>query len=63
MLDLILGWIGFWFGHLLASRFNITIGDLGSLHLGTALLFGFIFLMIGDWLSQVNPEKRSSRRD
>jgi len=61
ILYLLLGWLGFWFGQFLAVRFNISFASLGNLHLGMALFVGIIFLLIGHWLSLVEPEKRSGR--
>jgi len=58
MLYLILGWVGFWAGHFLASYFGWTFGSIGPLHLGLAVLVGLIFLVIGYWLSLVEVEAR-----
>jgi uncharacterized membrane protein YeaQ/YmgE (transglycosylase-associated protein family) len=48
---LVLGWIGFWAGQLLASRLGWQFDSLGALHLGTATAGSFLFLFIGNWLS------------
>ena len=62
ILDLLLGWLGFWFGQFIASRLQINLFNLGSLHLGPALLMGFIFLLVGNWLSGGEPERRPRGR-
>lgn len=58
VLYLILGWIGFWAGQILASSFAWTFASLGSLHLGMATITSFIFLGIGYWLSLVEVERQ-----
>ncbi len=56
-LYLILGWVGFWAGHALASHFNWTFDSLGALHVGTASVLSFLFLFVGYWLSLVEVER------
>ena len=62
LLDLILGWLGFWLGQYIAARLSITIGSLGSLHLGLAIPVGLVFLFVGNWLSPVEIQKKSRAR-
>lgn len=57
LLYLLLGWAGFWSGHLLASSLGWTFDSLGALHLGTASITSLIFLLIGYWLSLVEVNK------
>jgi uncharacterized membrane protein YeaQ/YmgE (transglycosylase-associated protein family) len=57
ILYILLGWIGFWAGHALADKFDWTFASLGPLHLGTATIFCFLFLLIGNWLSLVEGER------
>jgi hypothetical protein len=47
---LVISWVGFWTGHFIGAYFNIGPGKLGSLYLGSALIFCLIFLLIGSWL-------------
>lgn len=61
ILYLVLGWLGFWFGQVLAIRFNISFASIGNLHLGMALACGVIFLFIGYWLSLVEADKHPGR--
>ncbi len=62
LLDLVLGWFGFWFGQFLALRFNLALGTLGSLHLVPAILMGLVFLLIGSWLNRSDLENKTRRR-
>jgi hypothetical protein len=62
LLDLVLGWIGFWLGQLAAVRLGFTLGSLGSLHLALAIPVGLVFLFVGNWLSPVEVQKRSKAR-
>lgn len=50
---LILGWIGFWGGHLLGSWLGWTFAAVGPLNLGLATLGSLVVLLVGNWLSQV----------
>jgi len=59
LLDLVLGWLGFWLGQYAAARLGITIGRLGSLHLGLAILLELIFLFVGNWLSPLEAPKKT----
>jgi uncharacterized membrane protein YeaQ/YmgE (transglycosylase-associated protein family) len=47
---ILLSWAGFWLGHFLAERFDISIINLGSLNLGIATISSFIFMLIGYWI-------------
>lgn len=58
LLYLILGWTGFWIGHLLAGQFGWTFASLGPLHLGMASLASIICLIVGHWLSLIEIQKR-----
>ena len=63
LLYLILGWIGFWGGHFLASFLGWSFLSIGELHLGVAIAGSLLFLFIGHWLSLTEPQeqKRSPR--
>ncbi len=56
LLYLIVAWIGFWLGQLLASYFKISFDMLGQLHLLVATLGSLVLLAIGYWLSLVGSE-------
>jgi uncharacterized membrane protein YeaQ/YmgE (transglycosylase-associated protein family) len=58
VLYIILGWVGFWTGHFIASQLGWTFASVGPLHLGSATLFSLLFLLVGHWLSLVEIQKR-----
>jgi uncharacterized membrane protein YeaQ/YmgE (transglycosylase-associated protein family) len=58
ILYILLGWIGFWVGHILASNFNWAFANLGPLHIGIATISSFLFLFIGHWLSKVDVQRQ-----
>jgi hypothetical protein len=57
VLFLILGWLGFLTGQILASNLGWTFDQVGTIHLGTASLTSFIFLAVGNWLSLIEVER------
>jgi len=58
LLYLIVAWIGFWAGHFIAEQLKWSFADVGALHLGMASVCSLIFLILGHWLSLVEPEKK-----
>jgi uncharacterized membrane protein YeaQ/YmgE (transglycosylase-associated protein family) len=56
ILDILLGWLGFWVGHFIAERFGWTFFSIGPLHWGLATVLSVLFLAIGFWLSLI-PKK------
>jgi hypothetical protein len=56
VLDIILSWLGFWTGHILAGILGWTFLSIGPLHLGLATIVSFLCLFIGHWLSLI-PKK------
>ncbi len=58
LLYLLLSWIGFWVGQLLANLLNLSFDVLGQLHLLFATLGSLAFLGIGYWLSLVQAESK-----
>lgn len=58
LLFLILGWMGFLAGQILASYFAWSFDQVGALHVGTATISSFIFLVVGYWLSLIEVERR-----
>lgn len=57
LLYVVLAWIGFWGGHILANSLGLTFGSIGPLRLGMALLVGAVTIFAGYWLSLVNREE------
>lgn len=60
LLYVILAWIGFWGGHILANSLGWTFGSVGPLRLGMALLVGALTLYAGYWLSLIRSEEPQS---
>jgi hypothetical protein len=58
ILYIILSWFGFWFGNALGGQLNITIFDIGPLHVGIATFSSIVFLSLGYWLSLVEVRKK-----
>jgi len=58
LLFLILAWVGFWAGHLLAARLGWTFLALGPLNTGMATLGSALVLFVGNWLSQVEVQRK-----
>jgi hypothetical protein len=54
ILYLVLSWLGFGFGHILAEALSISFLDVGPIHLGMGILGTLIFLGFGYWLSLVD---------
>jgi len=58
LLYLILAWVGFWFGQLVGSYLPWSFDSIGQLHVLFATVGSLIFLIIGNWLSQVQVENK-----
>jgi hypothetical protein len=58
VLYLVLGWAGFWIGHLVAVYFKWSFDSLGALHFGSATVGALALLVIGYWLSLVEVERK-----
>lgn len=56
-LYLVLSWIGFFGGHLLAGMLDLHFLDLGTIHLGMGIMGSLVLLGLGYWLSLMDPEK------
>jgi hypothetical protein len=58
LLYILLGWVGFWIGHVVATQMEWTFASVGPLRLGAATLFSLLFLGLGYWLSLVEVERK-----
>lgn len=58
LLYVVLSWLGFWAGHLVANTAGWTFDRMGQLHFGSATLGSLIFLVLGYWLSLVEVERK-----
>lgn len=57
LLYLFLAWIGFWLGHFVADQTGLTLGSLGTLHLGMACLVTLTILLFGHWLFRIDKSE------
>lgn len=48
---LLLSWIGFAIGHFIGLSYDLTLGKIGELHVGSGSTGSLILLIIGNWLS------------
>ena len=55
LLYLILAWVGFWAGHILAQQLGWTFFSIGPLRFGMAMLGCALLIGIGYWFSLVRP--------
>lgn len=53
-----LSWAGFWVGHIIGGLTNLSFGGIGSLKTGMATIGSLIFLVVGDWLSLVEVQRK-----
>lgn len=58
LLYVILSWVGFWAGHLMAEGVGFAGLSVGPLHLGLAVVGSLVFLWVGHWLSLGVSEKK-----
>ncbi len=52
-----LAWIGFWGGHLLSENLGWEFASYGPLHIGLATVSSWFILVVGYWLSLMQPPK------
>ncbi|MEN6531706.1 MAG: hypothetical protein ABFD17_08040 [Anaerolineaceae bacterium] len=50
---IILSWIGFFLGHLIAKSAGFNFMNVGSLYLGGGIIGSIIVLFAGNWFSQI----------
>ncbi len=58
ILYLVLSWIGFWAGQILARQLGWNFGNIGTLQVGFATLGSILLLLIGHWLSLVQVARQ-----
>jgi hypothetical protein len=56
LIDLLVSWLGFWMGHFAGVSAGLALGTLGPLRLGSAVVGSIIFLSLGYWLFQEEPQ-------
>jgi hypothetical protein len=57
----IFAWIGFFIGQMIATWRGWAFLKVGPIILGVDLLFAFLFIGLGYWLTNFQPEKKRSR--
>ena len=57
-LFLVLGWAGFWAGHLVGGMIGWKFAMMGPLNVGMATLGSLAFLLVGEWLSRVEVSRK-----
>ncbi len=55
LLYLVLAWIRFWGGHFLAESLGWSIASFGPLQLGLASISSWFTIVLGYWLSLMQP--------
>ena len=60
ILYLVLSWFGFWIGHAIGAKYEISILDIGNLHVGMGVLVSVIFLLVGHWLSLIDVQRKDN---
>ena len=50
---IVLSWIGFFLGHLVAKSAGFNFMNVGSLHLGGGIIGSIIALFAGHWFSRI----------
>jgi hypothetical protein len=58
VLYLVLSWIGFFGGQIVAEILNIRFLDMGTIHLGMGILGSLALLGLGYWLSLVETQHK-----
>ncbi len=58
ILYLVLSWIGFWVGHAIGEKYQISILYVGNLHIGMGIFVSAIFLLFGHWLSLIDVQRK-----
>jgi hypothetical protein len=57
----IFAWIGFWIGQIIALWRGWVFLKVGPIILGVDLLFAFLFIGLGYWLTNFQPETKKYR--
>lgn len=60
-LFLLAAWLGFSLGHVFGDMFDITLFDVGQLHILAATIGAWLALVVARVLTR-QPDRRSSRR-
>jgi hypothetical protein len=58
LIFLVMSWLGFFGGHLIASALSINFLDVGNIHLGFGLLGCLLMLALAYWLTSGQVENQ-----
>jgi hypothetical protein len=58
LLFIVFAWFGFWAGHLLGGKLGWTFFAIGPINAGMATLGSALVLFVGNWLSQVEVQRK-----
>jgi uncharacterized membrane protein YeaQ/YmgE (transglycosylase-associated protein family) len=56
LLYILMGWLGFWVGQVIASYLGWSFDRLGQIHLMTASIVCVLFILIGHYFSLIQKE-------
>ncbi len=56
ILYILLGWLGFWAGHIIAGQLDLRFLDIGPLHFGPAVVISLVTIGVGYWFSLVRKD-------
>ena len=57
-LYVILAWIGFWIGHIVATVLGWSFAAVGPINTGLATFGSAVFLFVGEWLSRIEVTRK-----
>lgn len=57
---LILSWVGFWLGHIIASLLGFEFMMIGTVNFGLGVVGSLLFLGAGYWLGLVKPNVKAN---
>ncbi len=60
VLYLFLAWLGFFGGHFLSRAIGFNWFMLGQLRLGGGIILAVLVLLLGHWLSLIDPQGRKN---
>ena len=60
LLNLALSTLGFVLGHASAVIFGFVLYQFGVLDIGSGVVGSLVVLLVGDWLSRIRPDNKSS---
>ena len=59
LLYLLLSWVGFLIGHLVANNLGLSLIIIGSVNLAGGIIGSALFLFLGHWIGRIEPNLSS----